>query len=158
MLDRLLTCAMAAALVLLAGCDKGEAPKGNAAAAPAESETRVVRVVTAMEKDTERTLFANGTLAAKDQAALSVKVSGRLEEVPIDVGSVVKRGETIAQIQKRDYELQVQQAKAAVAAARARLGLPLEGTDDAIDVKESSLVKEARANLEEQTKNRERIT
>lgn len=149
---------MAAALVLLAGCGKGEAPKGNAAAAPAELEKRVVRVVTATEKDTERTLFANGILAAKDQAALSVKVSGRLEEVPIDVGSVVKRGETIAQIQKRDYELQVQQSKAAVAAARARLGLAQEGTDDAIDVKESSLVKEARANLEEQTKNRERIT
>ncbi|HUS36361.1 MAG TPA: efflux RND transporter periplasmic adaptor subunit [Verrucomicrobiae bacterium] len=156
MLDRLLTCAIAAALFFLAGCGKSESPKGKAAAT--DLETRVVRVVTAAEKDSERMLFANGILAAKDQAALSVKVSGRLEEAPIDVGSVVKRGETIAQIQKRDYELQVQQSKAAVAAARARLGLPLEGTEDAIDVKESSLVKEARANLDEQTKNRERIT
>src|SRR5205085_6959319 len=119
--------------------------------------TRVVRVVPAAEKDTDRTVFATGILAARDQAALSVKVAGRLEEIPVDVGTVVKQGEIIGQIQKRDYELKVQQAKAAVAAARARLGLPLEGTDDSIDPKDSAVVKEARAQLEEQAKNRARI-
>ena len=117
----------------------------------------MVRVVTAAEKETERTLFADGVLAARDQAALSVKVAGRLENIPVDVGSVVKRGETIGQIQKRDYELKVQQSKAAVSAARARLGLSLDGSDDSIEVKDSSVVKEARAQLDEQTKNRARI-
>jgi RND family efflux transporter MFP subunit len=156
MLDRVLTCAIAAALFLLASCGQSDSAKPNASAPV--SETRVVRVATAMEKDTERTLFANGVLAAKDQAALSVKVSGRLEEIPIDVGSVVKRGDIIGQIQKRDYELQVQQAKAALAAARARLGLGLEGNDDTIEVQNSSIVREAQANLDEQKKNRERIT
>ena len=63
MLDRLLTCAIAAALLLLAGCGKGEASKEKAAAAP-DLETRVVRVVTAAEKDTDRLLFAYGILAA----------------------------------------------------------------------------------------------
>jgi RND family efflux transporter MFP subunit len=157
MLDRLLTCALMAGLFLSGGCGKSDTPKANAAAAP-ELEARVVKVVTAAEKDTERILFANGILAAKDQAALSVKVAGRLEEIPIDVGSVVKRGDMIGQIQKRDYELRALQAKAALAAARARLGLPLEGTDDTIEVKDSSIVREAQANLEEQRKNRERIT
>ena len=148
-------CALAAALFVLAGCGKAEASKAKRAAP--ESETRTVRVVTAVEKETERTSFANGVLAAKDQAALSVKVSGRLEEIPVDVGTAVKRGDTIALVQKRDYELEALQAKAAVSAARALLGLPLEGTDDTIEVKDSSLVKEARASLEEQGKNRERI-
>jgi RND family efflux transporter MFP subunit len=156
MLDRLLTCALMAGLFLSGGCGKSDAPKANAATP--ELEARVVKVVTAAEKDTERILFANGILAAKDQAALSVKVAGRLEEVPIDVGTVVKRGDMIGQIQKRDYELRALQAKAALAAARARLGLPLEGTDDTIEVKDSSIVREAQANLEEQRKNRERIT
>jgi RND family efflux transporter MFP subunit len=63
----------------------------------------------------------------------------------------------IAQIQKRDWELKVAQSRAALAAARARLGLPLDGTNDDIDLNESSLVKEARAQLEEQRRNRERI-
>ena len=159
MLNRLLTCAIC--VVILAGCGRREASQTKGAkeikGAASDLEKRVVRVVTAAEKETERTLFANGVLAARDQASLSVKVPGRLEEIPADIGSVVKRGETIAQIQKRDYELKVQQAKAAVAAARARLGLPLEGTDDSIEIKDSSVVKEAKAQLDEQQKNRARI-
>jgi RND family efflux transporter MFP subunit len=155
MLDLLLRRLLFAAFVLLSGCGR---PEGSAAKTTApDLESRVVRVVTAVEKETERTLVANGTLAARDQAALSVKVSGRLENIPVDVGSVVKRGDMIAQIQKRDYELKVQQAKAAVSAARARLGLPLEGSDDSIEIKDSSVVKEARAQLDEQAKNRARI-
>ena len=77
--------------------------------------------MTATEKETDRTVFANGTLAAHDQAGLSIKVAGRLEEIPVDVGSVVKSGDMIGQIERRDYELKVQQAKAAVSATRARL-------------------------------------
>jgi RND family efflux transporter MFP subunit len=51
----------------------------------------------------------------------------------------------------------VAQSKAAVSAARARLGLPLDGIDDTIDIKESSLVKEAQAELNERLRNRDRI-
>jgi RND family efflux transporter MFP subunit len=159
MLNRLLTCALF--VVILAGCGQRDVARTKGAketkGATSDLEKRVVRVVTATEKETERTLFANGTLAARDQAGLSVKVAGRLEEIPMDIGSVVKRGATIAQIQRRDYELKVEQAKAAVAAARARLGLPLDGTDDSIEVNDSSVVKEARAQLNEQEKNRARI-
>src|SRR5205085_4009890 len=43
---------------------------------------------------------------------------------------------------------------AAVSAARARLGLPLDGNDDSIEPKDSAVVKEARAQLDEQAKNR----
>ena len=124
---------------------------------PAELEVRSVRVATAVERETERVLVANGILHARDQAGLSAKVPGRLEDIPVDVGSVVKKGDTVAQIQKRDYELRVQQSKAAVSAARARVGLSLEGTDDSIDTKESNVAREARAQLDEQVKNRERI-
>jgi len=151
----LLTSCLAAGLLLSGGCRRREAALSSA---PTQrEEARAVKTVTAAEREIERVIFANGLLAAHDQAALSVKVAGRLEEIPIDVGSVVKKGELIAQIQKRDWELKVQQSKAAVAAARARVGLPLEGNDDAIDTKDSSGVKEARAQLEEQQKNRDRI-
>jgi multidrug efflux pump subunit AcrA (membrane-fusion protein) len=151
--NHLLTAGCLAGLLAVVGCQR-EAAKP---AARGEAETRVVRVVAATEKETERTVYSTGILAARDQATISVKVAGRLEEISVDVGSKVKQGDIIGQIQKRDYELKVQQAKAAVAAARARLGLPLEGTDDSIDPKESSVAKEARAQLEEQAKNRARI-
>src|SRR3954466_14868358 len=154
MLNRLLTCALF--VVSLAGCGQRDVARTKGAketkGATSDLEKRVVRVVTATEKETERTLFANGTLAARDQAGLSVKVAGRLEEIPVDIGSVVKRGATIAQIQRRDYELKVEQAKAAVAAARARLGLPLDGTDDSIEVNDSRVGKEKRAPIKQKEK------
>ena len=86
------------------------------AEAGAPEEMRTVRVATAAEKGMERILFSTGILAARDQAGLSVKVSGRLDEIPVDVGSVVKRGDLIAQVQKRDYELKALQSRAAVGA------------------------------------------
>jgi multidrug efflux pump subunit AcrA (membrane-fusion protein) len=155
MLNRWLACACTAGVLLFEGCGRGEVSKQTSAAP--DLEARTVRVIAAAEKETERTVFANGTLAAHDQATLSVKVSGQMEEIPVDVGSLVKRGDTVGQIQRRDYELKVQQSKAAVAAARARLGLPLDGTDDSIEIKDSSVVKEARAQLDEQAKNRARM-
>jgi multidrug efflux pump subunit AcrA (membrane-fusion protein) len=158
MLNRLIIAMLAGGLFLSTGCRKGqEAPANRSAVTAGDSEARVARVVSATEKNVERTLSANGVLAAFDQAGLSVKVGGRLEDIPVDVGSVVKKGDLVGQIERRDWELKLAQSKAAVSAARARLGLPLDGTNDAIDVKESSLVKEARAQLEEQAKNRERL-
>lgn len=151
----LVTSCLASALLLFGGCRRREA--SAAPNAPVESKARAVRVISAAERDVEHGIIANGILVAHDQAALSVKVAGRLEDIPVDVGTVVKQGETIAQIQRRDWELKVQQAKAAVAQARARLGLPLEGLDDSIEIKDTSGVKEARAQLEEQQKNRDRI-
>lgn len=146
---------LALCVALFCGCRKGSEASRTQAAPP--EEARVVRVVLSTEKETERLLFSTGVLAARDQANLSVKAAGRLDDIPVDVGSIVKRGDVVAQVQKRDYELKVQQTKAAVGAARARLGLPLDGNDDGIDVKDSTIVREAKAQLDEQAKNRERI-
>jgi RND family efflux transporter MFP subunit len=52
----------------------------------------------------------------------------------------------------------VKQAEAALAQARARLGLPLEGSDDRMELEKTSLVKQARAVLDEATANHDRVT
>jgi len=104
----------------------------------------------------EDTMMVVGTLTAYDQATLKVKVPGRLQTITVDLGSVVHRGQLIAQIEPRDYELRVEQAEAALAQARARLGLPPEGTDDRLDPEQTSLVRQARAVLEEARVNYER--
>ena len=79
------------------------------------------------EKPMERSTVALGSLAAFDQATVSVKVPGRLRSISVDLGSVVQRGQLIAQIEPQDYQLRVQQAEAAVAQARVRLGFPQLG-------------------------------
>jgi len=105
----------------------------------------------------ERAVTVTGSLAAEEAATLSAKIGGRMRSFPVDLGSVVKQGDIIAQVEPRDYELRLQQSAAALAQARATVGLPLEGTDDRFDPEQSSAVKQARAVLDEAKQNRERV-
>ena len=99
---------------------------------------------------------ANGTLAAFDQTTVSVKVPGRLKTIGVDLGSVVSQGQVIAEVEPEDYKLRVQQAEAALAQARARLGLAPDGTDDNVDPEKTATVRQARAVLDEARYNRDR--
>lgn len=85
---------------------------------------RQVWVTLVAEKPMARSTVALGSLAAFDQATVSVKVPGRLRSLTVELGSAMQQGQLIAQIDPRDYQLRVQQAEAALAQARARLGLP----------------------------------
>jgi RND family efflux transporter MFP subunit len=105
----------------------------------------------------ERVLHVTGTLAAQEQATVSVKVPGRIRAITVDIGSVVSQGDTLAQVEPRDYELRVQQAAGALAQARAALGLSLEGTDDRFDPEKASTARQTGALLLEATKNHARI-
>lgn len=102
------------------------------------------------------TVTANGTLAAFDQSTAGVKVAGRLSSISVDLGSVVRRGQTIAQIESNDYKLRVQQSEAALGQARARLGLSPDGADDKVTAEQTGTVRQAKAQLDEARLNRER--
>lgn len=53
-----------------------------------------------------------GRVRAAKRSELSFKVSGPLEELPIEEGQVVKKGDLVAQIQKRDFETAITEARA----------------------------------------------
>jgi multidrug efflux pump subunit AcrA (membrane-fusion protein) len=93
----------------------------------------------------ERAIPVTGTLAAQERATLSVKIPGRLQAISVDLGSTVKAGDLIAQLERDDYELRLKQAAAAVAQARAVLGLPVDGSDERIDPEKVSIFKQAKA-------------
>ncbi|HXQ69803.1 MAG TPA: efflux RND transporter periplasmic adaptor subunit [Pyrinomonadaceae bacterium] len=118
--------------------------------------TRQVKTTAVAETPFGETVTANGTLAAFDQTTVSVKVPGRVRTISVDLGSVVRRGQVIAQVDSQDYNLRVQQAEAALAQARARLGLSPEGNDDRIDPEQTSTVRQARAVYDEAKFNRDR--
>jgi len=141
-------------LLLLNACGK---PKGLEQRSGLAAAVRRVRVVPAELRPMERAIPVTGTLAAQEQSTLSTKVSGRLQRIPVDVGTLVRTGDVIAQVEPRDYELAVQQAAAALAQARATLGLPLEGADERVNLESASAVKQAKAVLNEAGKNRERV-
>src|SRR5439155_181833 len=138
---------------LLMSCSKPDHPKRPGDPAKA----RTVKTARVESRPMERAVTVTGSLAAQEQATLSVKVPGRLQTIEVDLGSVVKQGEVIAQVERQDYELRSKQAAATLAQSRALLGLPLAGLDDRVDPANASLVKQAKAVLEEATQNRARV-
>src|SRR5687768_7986825 len=72
---------------------------------------RQVKTVAVAETPFGETVSANGTLAAFDQTTVSVKVPGRVRAISVDLGSVVRRGQTIANVDSEDYRLRVQQSE-----------------------------------------------
>jgi RND family efflux transporter MFP subunit len=119
---------------------------------------RDVKTARVVEMAMGRSVTVSGTLAAYDQATLSAKVPGRLRAISVDLGSVVRRGQVIAQVEPQDYQLRLQQADAALQQARARLGLPPEGKDDRVDPEQTGTVRQARAVLNEAETSRERAS
>lgn len=112
-------------------------------------EPRQVKIVPVSEISMERTVTVTGTLAAYDQATVSAKVPGRLGTISVDLGSVVRQGQIVAQIEKQDYQLRLQQAEAALAQGRARVGLSPDGTDDRIQLEKTGTVRQAQALLDD---------
>src|SRR5215831_522631 len=57
-------------------------------------------------------ITATGELSAEDMATISAKVAGRVEKLNVDLGSVVERGQILAELEKDDYIFRVKQAEA----------------------------------------------
>jgi RND family efflux transporter MFP subunit len=152
---RLTLLALATLAVAGPGCDRQE-PAARAQTAPTPPAARPVHVVAAAEGRLPRVVTVTGTLAADEQVAAAFKVEGRLGELTVDLGSRVRQGDVIARLDATDFGLRLEQAEAALRQARARLGLPLEGAEDRVDVEETSLVREARAVLDEARLTRDR--
>ena len=115
-----------------------------------------VRLSAAEERSLARKVTAPGTLAADEQATMSFKVAGRLSQLRVDLGSTIRKGQEVAQLETADFRVRVEQAEAGLQQARARLGLPPQGTDDRIEIENTATVKQAKAVLDEARLNLER--
>jgi RND family efflux transporter MFP subunit len=143
-------------LVLSAAGCTGESKAAAEKRAPEPPPPRQVKVVEATEERVPRTVVVTGALAAEDQVVIGTKVPGRLAEIAVDMGTRVKRGQVVARLDAGDYRLRVEQAEAALQQARARLGLAVTGTDERVDPEQTSIVRQARAVLEEARLTRDR--
>ena len=140
----------------LVACKASSASRDAAARGGAASEAREVQVVLATEDRLVRAITVTGTLAAEEQVTLSMKVTGRLQDLYVDLGSRVTRGQVLARLTPTDFNLRESQAGAALQQARARLGLPVQGDDERVDPEKTSIVRSARALLDEARLTRER--
>jgi RND family efflux transporter MFP subunit len=99
------------AAVALAGCSGSP---------PAEEPIRPVRTEQVFRTGGERVRTFSGTARAGVESRLSFKVAGTVERVAVKVGDTVRSGQLLAELDPRDYELQVEEAEASLAQARAR--------------------------------------
>jgi RND family efflux transporter MFP subunit len=100
---------------------------GSSTAAEAAPDATVaapvvdVPVVTAAIGPVESALEISGTLTPRSRVAVKPKLPGTLEAVLVDIGDPVTMGQTIATIDRREIDAQVDAAVAAVAVAKAAL-------------------------------------
>ena len=95
----------------------------EATPAPAEERVRPVAAVTAQFVDMRPTITEFGTVVAGSVVDLRPLVAGRIVQLGPNFveGAVVRKGETLAVIDRFDYEVDVAYAEAGVAESQARL-------------------------------------
>lgn len=144
----------ALALTCLAcGGSNGSKAGGKEAAA---EPPRKVKLAKSVEGRLPRIVPATGTLAADERSELAFKVAGRVADIPVDLGSRVGAGQTLARLAPEDFSFRVAQAESTLVQARARLGLPAEGPDVLVDPSTTSPVRQAKALLEQARVTRDR--
>jgi RND family efflux transporter MFP subunit len=116
-----------------------------------------VDVVRVAEEPFERAVTVTGTLAAEERVALSFRVTGRVEQLLVDLGSSVRRGQILARLMSTDYELRVMQAEAALKQALARLGVATEAAANELDPERTALVRQNQAVRQEARLRHDRI-
>jgi len=117
---------------------------------------RPVRVASVRAESIVRTVEASGTLAAQDRVVLAMRVTGRLQDIAVDLGDRVRKGALIASIDPTDLRIAAQQSEAALQQARTRLGLPAQGDDDSVTPAQTPSVRQANAAMAEARLRRDR--
>lgn len=130
-------------LFLLPGCTgSGSTPPAEAAAAP----PMPVKVVRAESRKIERSIAVTGSLQPDEVATVSNELAGMLAAVHVDFGQVVRRGQIIAELDKREQELQYDRARAALAQALARIGL--KPNEEETEPETTPAIRQAQAQLD----------
>jgi len=110
-------------LLLLAGsCGGSKAnvrkDEANTSATPAAVE---VTTAPAIVRELPRFFEATGSLMGDEQTDVSPSIAGKVIAVVVEMGSYVKRGQTIVRLDEVDSKLRVQQAQAQLDQAKAGL-------------------------------------
>lgn len=107
------------AVALVGACARpAPTPVSTTTTAPPAASVRTTPVVRA---DLSSTLSYSGDVKAKASLTVVPRASGRVEKLMVDVGSPVKVGDVIAELDRDAASLVLKQNQAALAAARARL-------------------------------------
>jgi RND family efflux transporter MFP subunit len=88
-----------------------------------ESEPRPVRAMKIGDITAVSQRWIPGRVSASQEVNLSFRVSGPLVQLPVNVGDQVKKGQVLARIDPRDFEVNMRNAEAQLQRAEAALAL-----------------------------------
>jgi membrane fusion protein, multidrug efflux system len=134
----------------IAGCNSGQAAgpgngRGRGRGGPA------VQVETAMvsRMSIERHADLSGTLVSPDQAKVSSEVAGIVREVPVQLGTEVRAGDTLVRLEPRELALALERADSALKQVEAQLGLVRSDSEQAPPDEDVATVRQAAANRDD---------
>jgi membrane fusion protein (multidrug efflux system) len=87
---------VAIAVIIIAGI--ASIPKRKATAPSQESETYTVKTEKIAKQDLQEYLLMNGNVKADNSISVYPDIGGKLVNVPVTLGTYVKRGQTIAEV------------------------------------------------------------
>lgn len=108
-------------LLLATSCGGSKANVRTEANGPAQPARVEVTTATAIVRELPKFFEATGSLAGDEQTDVSPSMPGKVVVVAVELGSYVRRGQTIVRLDDVDAKLRVQQAQAQVDQAKASL-------------------------------------
>ena len=81
---------------------------------------RAVKTITVGEQASDALRKFPGTVEPVDSSNISFEVDGVIKQIPVDVGDRFKKGEVLAVLDKKPYELNLESARSASSRARAQ--------------------------------------
>src|SRR5579885_2316769 len=94
----------------LAGC--GSKQQTVQAISPDAAKPVAVKTAVAVSREVPAGFEENGTFIADESSDVAPLVAGRVISTPVDVGAHVKQGQIICELDHRDAQLRLDQAKA----------------------------------------------
>ncbi|MGB7622677.1 MAG: efflux RND transporter periplasmic adaptor subunit [Terriglobia bacterium] len=125
-------------------CSRDTSGKSSSSAQKSVS----ARVIPVESKEIRRNVESVGSLFAYEEVTVSSEVEGRVEDVLVDVGDHVGRGQAMVKVSPVELQYALDQQRASLRQARARLGLSEDGPE-LKDVRDAAEVKKAAADLNE---------
>jgi RND family efflux transporter MFP subunit len=107
-------------IITCTACGSSPKPQAQTSSSPAPPQTPTVNVTTVQSLDLSRQIKLPGELQAWQDTAIYAKVQSFVEEIRVDRGSVVKRGQLLARLRAPELDTQRSEAEAKVRAAQSQ--------------------------------------
>ena len=108
------------ALLFVSACSRQAATITEAKAV----DPIAVKTAAAVERTVERAIAVTGTLVPDETVTVSTEVPGRIGAIRADFGQAVRKGDILIELDRTEYDLQVERSRGSLNQALARLSLP----------------------------------